>query len=115
MTVCLYHNPRCSKSREALKLLEEKGISFEIIKYLETPPSAETLQSILQKLAIPARDLMRKKEKIYKDLDLGHDSHTEDDLIKAMANNPILMERPLLVTEEKAAIGRPPEQILEIL
>lgn len=115
MTVSLYHNPRCSKSREALKLLEEKGFSFETIKYLETPPSIETLKTILEKLAIPARDLMRKKEKVYKDLDLGNESQSEDDLIQAMVNNPILIERPLLVTEEKAAIGRPPEQILEIL
>ena len=114
MAATIYHNPRCSKSRETLKLLREEGVSLEIVEYLKTPPSPSELKSILTKLGIGARDLMRRKEAPFKTLDLGRESLSEDDLVQAMAENPVLIERPIVVNGERAAIGRPPEQVLEI-
>lgn len=114
-TVQILHNPRCSKSRQTLALLEEKGIEAEIIKYLETPPDATALKAILTKLNISARDLLRKGEEDYKTLNLKDTSLTEDQLIKAMITHPKLIERPIVIHQDKAKIGRPPESVLDIL
>ena len=111
----LYHNPRCSKSRSALQLLEERGLNPAIVRYLETPLSAAQLQDLLGKLGIPARQLLRSGEDEYKNLGLSDPNLTDAQLIEAMAAQPKLIERPILVVGEKAVIGRPPENILEIL
>lgn len=114
--VTIYHNPRCSKSRETLALLQEQGIEPQIIQYLDTPPDAATLKTLLKELGFSsARQLMRHKEDLYKELNLSDESLTEDQLIDAMVNHPKLIERPIVVKGKKARIGRPPEQILEIL
>ena len=114
--VTIYHNPRCSKSRETLALIKEQGIEPTIIQYLETPPDAATLKTLLKELGFTsARHLMRHKEDLYKELNLADESLTEDQLIDAMINNPKLIERPIVVKGKKARIGRPPEQVLEIL
>ena len=114
--VTIYHNPRCSKSRETLTLLQEQGIEPQIIQYLDTPPDAATLKTLLKDLGFSsARQLMRHKEDIYKELNLADESLTEDQLIDAMVNHPKLIERPIVVKGKKARIGRPPEQILAIL
>ena len=115
MSVEIYHNPRCSKSRQTLSLLEEKGIEPTITKYLDTPPDIATLTGILKMLNMEPRDLMRKNEKEYKELDLNNPDLSRDDLIKAMVENPKLIERPIVIKDGKAALGRPPEQVLEIL
>ncbi|AMO82953.1 arsenate reductase (glutaredoxin) [Obesumbacterium proteus] len=114
--VTIYHNPRCSKSRETLALIKEQGIEPTIIQYLETPPDAATLKTLLKELGLTsARQLMRHKEDLYKELNLADESLTEEQLIDAMVNNPKLIERPIVVKGKKARIGRPPEQVLEIL
>ena len=115
MAVTIYHNPRCSKSRQTLGLLEEKGIKPEIIEYLSNPPSTMELKEIIKKLGISARELMRKNEEIYKEKNLDDADLNEDDLIAAMVNNPILIERPIVLSKGKAAIGRPPENVLELI
>lgn len=111
----IYHNPHCSKSRQTLQLLKEQGIAPEIVEYLETPPDAETLQRILELLALEPRELMRRKEPEYKELGLDHGQWSRDQLIEAMVNTPKLIERPIVIANGKAAIGRPPERVLEIL
>jgi len=111
----LYHNPRCSKSRSALQLLEDRGLSPTIVRYLETPLSADQLQALLDKLDIRARQLLRTGEDEYKALGLGDPQLTDTQLIAAMASQPKLIERPILVVGDKAVIGRPPENVLEIL
>lgn len=114
--VTIYHNPRCSKSRETLALLQEQGIEPQIIQYIDTPPDAATLKTLLKELGFSsARQLMRHKEDLYKELNLADESLTEDQLIDAMVNHPKLIERPIVVKGKKARIGRPPEQILAIL
>lgn len=114
--VTIYHNPRCSKSRETLALLQEQGIEPQIIQYLDTPLDAATLKTLLKELGFSsARQLMRHKEDLYKELNLADESLTEDQLIDAMVNHPKLIERPIVVKGKKARIGRPPEQILTIL
>ncbi len=113
-TVTIWHNPRCSKSRNAATLLEEKGIDAEVVKYLDTPPSKEEIQDVLKMLGISARALMRTKEGIYKELNLK-DENDEEKLIEAMAENPKLIERPIVIKDGKAAIGRPLENIIAIL
>lgn len=115
MSIKIYHNPRCSKSRQTLQLIEEKGIEPEVILYLEKPPSKAALKRILKALNMKARDLMRKKEAEYKDNNLADDSLKEDDLIAAMVAHPKLIERPIVVNGEKVALGRPPENVLDIL
>ncbi len=112
--VTIYHNPRCSKSRQTLALLEERGISPTTVFYLDTPPDAQELKRIVAALNIGVRDLMRTKESVYADLGLAQESD-EDKLISAMIANPILIERPIVVHNGKAAVGRPPENVLEIL
>ena len=115
MTVTIYHNPRCSKSRQTLALLQERGAELEIVEYLKTPPNASTLTDILSKLAMEPRDLMRKKEATYKNLGLDDQSKSREELIAAMVENPILIERPIVLSDGQAAIGRPPETALQIL
>jgi len=115
MKVTIYHNSRCSKSRQTLQLLKDKGIEPSIVEYLKTPPTVEVLSDILQKLAIEPRDLMRKKEAEYKELGLSDISLPREVLLKAMSENPKLIERPIVLANDKAAIGRPPEAVLEIL
>ena len=115
MSVTIFHNPRCSKSRQTLSLVQEKNIDINIVEYLKTPPDISQLKQILKKLGYEPRQLMRKSEQIYKDLDLGNENKTAEDLVIAMAQNPILIERPIVLSGEKAAIGRPPESVLNIL
>ncbi|KPX50451.1 Arsenate reductase [Pseudomonas syringae pv. helianthi] len=111
----LYHNPRCSKSRGALELLQARGLTPDIVLYLETPPDADRLRDLLGKLGIGARQLLRTGEDDYKQLDLADPSLSDEQLITAMAAHPKLIERPILVAGDKAVIGRPPENILELL
>ena len=109
----IYHNPRCSKSRQTLVLLEERGIEPEIIEYLVTPPSAEELKTILGLLGKSPRDILRKKEA--KEVGLDDPALDDDALIAGIAANPIVLERPIVLNDGKAALGRPPENVLEIL
>ncbi|TDF81072.1 arsenate reductase (glutaredoxin) [Pseudomonas sp. H9] len=111
----LYHNPRCSKSRGALELLEARGLAPTVVRYLETPPDAATLKALLEKLGIGARQLLRSGEDEYKELNLADLALSDAQLIDAMAKHPKLIERPILVAGNKAVIGRPPEKVLEIL
>ena len=115
MSVTIYHNPRCSKSRQTLALLEERGTEVEIVEYLKTPPSAAQLSAILSMLGLSPRDLMRTKEAAYAESGLGDPSLSNDDLIAAMVANPILIERPIVINGDRAALGRPPESVLDIL
>jgi arsenate reductase len=114
--VTIYHNPRCSKSRETLTLLKSNGVEPQVVLYLETPPDADTLRTLLSQLGMSsARALMRQKEELYKALGLADSELTEEALIQAMVDNPKLIERPIVVANGKARIGRPPEQVLEIV
>jgi arsenate reductase len=115
MTVTIYHNPRCSKSRATLELLEARGIKPKVVEYLKTVPSAAELKAILKKLGMKPRDLLRKGEPLYAELGLKDRALSDDQLIALMVNNPILIERPIVVSGGKAAIGRPREKVLEIL
>lgn len=115
MSVKIYHNPRCSKSRQTLALLKEKGVEPEIVEYLKNPPSAETLTALLSQLGLEPRQLMRRGEAIYKELKLNDTALSDDALITAMVENPILIERPIVSSGSKAALGRPPEAVLDIL
>ena len=110
-----YHNPRCSKSRQALALLQARGIEPELVAYLDTPPSPEALEQLLGKLGIGARELLRKGESEYAELGLGDPALDEATLVEAMAAHPILIERPIFENGERAVIGRPPERVLELL
>lgn len=111
----LYHNPRCSKSRSALQLLEERGLTPSIVRYLDTPLNAAQLQALLSKLAISPRQLLRTGEDEYKTLGLDDPQLSDAQLIDAMVSQPKLIERPILVVGDKAIVGRPPEKVLEIL
>ncbi|MEE9676991.1 arsenate reductase (glutaredoxin) [Pseudomonas moraviensis] len=111
----LYHNPRCSKSRGALELLEARGLTPTVVRYLETPLSATQIKALLGKLGISARQLLRSGEEEYKTLNLADASLSEQHLIDAIAAHPKLMERPILEVGDKAVIGRPPENVLELL
>lgn len=115
MAVTIYHNPRCSKSRQALALLREQGVEPRIVEYLRTPPDAETLKGLLERLVLAPRELMRRKEAPYKELDLDNRGLDDAALIQAMVDNPILIERPIVLKGEKAVVARPPEKVLEIL
>jgi len=115
MAVTIYHNPRCSKSRETLALLRQRSIEPKVVEYLENPPSPKALKEILAKLAMGPRDLMRKKEAPYRALGLDDPTLGQGALIEAMAENPILIERPIVLAKGKAALGRPPEAVLKIL
>ncbi|WKK73731.2 arsenate reductase (glutaredoxin) [Marivirga salinae] len=109
-----YHNPRCGKSREALKLLQEKGIESEIIEYLKNIPTHAELEDVLQKLDMKAEDLLRKNEKVFKELYKGKDL-SDSEWIEAMIAEPKLIERPIFVNGDKAVVGRPPEKVLELI
>ncbi|MEZ8245567.1 arsenate reductase (glutaredoxin) [Vibrio splendidus] len=116
MSVVIYHNPRCSKSRQTLELLEANGVQPEVIKYLDTPLTIEQLKVLFTQLGFDnVREMMRTKEADYKEANLGDASVTDEDLFSAMATNTKLFERPVVVANNKAKIGRPPEQVLEIL
>ena len=113
MPVTIYHNPRCATSRRSLALLRERGVEPHIIEYLKTPPSAPELKRILGQLNMPAAKLLRKKEATAAGIDVK--ALSEDQLIAAMINNPIVIERPIVISDGKAALGRPPEAVLSVL
>ncbi len=115
MSTIIYHNPRCGKSRQTLQLLKDNGLEPQIIEYLATPPDARRLGELLDGLGMEPRALMRRKEASYKELGLADESLSRDALIRAMVENPILIERPIVVNGGKVALGRPPESVLDIL
>lgn len=115
MQVTIWHNPRCSKSRQTMALLAEQGIDPEVFLYLETPPSVEAIVSVLTLLGCKPRDVMREGEAVYSELNLGDPELDRDALVAAMAQNPILIERPIVINGDRAAVGRPPESVLDIL
>jgi len=115
MSLTIFHNPRCSKSRAALSLLEERGLAPKIVRYLDEPPDADTLESLLKLLGLEPRDLMRKKEPEYQALGLEDPSLTREALVAAMAAHPRLIERPIVIQDGRAVLGRPPERVLDIL
>lgn len=113
--VVIYHNPRCSKSRQTLALLQERGIDPEQVLYLETPPAPAELRRLLKRLNMTARDLLRKGEAEFRDLNLSDNALSESQLIDAMSSHPRLIERPIVVMGDRAVIGRPPENVLELI
>lgn len=115
MTTKIYHNPRCSKSRQTLEILKEHGTDAEIIEYLKTPPTTAELKQILDALGMEPRQLMRKGQDEYRALGLDNENLSQDELIKAMVENPILIERPIVITDKGVALGRPPENVKKIL
>lgn len=115
VSVIIFHNPRCSKSRQTLELLEKQGITPTVIEYLKTPPTGKKLEEILTLLGLAPRDLMRRKEALYAECELDNPALSDDDLIGFMIKHPILIERPIVLANGKAALGRPPEKVLEIL
>lgn len=115
MTVTIFHNPRCSKSRATLALIEDRGISPDIVDYLKAPPTAAELTAILKKLRLGPRDIIRSGEPVFKTLGLDKRTSSDDELIAAMAANPILIERPIVINGARATLGRPPEAVLAIL
>ena len=115
MSTVIFYNPKCSKCRTTLSILEEKGVDFEVIKYLENTPSVDELKDLLNQLNMDARSLMRTFEVPYKENNLDDESLSEDDLIQAMIDNPILIERPIVKTYKGIVIARPPENVLGII
>lgn len=115
MSTKIFHNPRCSKSRQALQLLNDEGIETDVVEYLKTPPDADLLNTILDGLQMEPRDLMRKGQDEYKALGLDNENLTRDELINAMVENPILIERPIVMTDKGIAIGRPLDNVKKIL
>ena len=115
MAVTIYHNPRCSKSRQALQLLRERGIEPEIVEYLKTPPTADELDAVLSKLGLEPRAVMRAKEAAYSEGGMDDEGLSRRALIDLMAANPIVIERPIVVSGARAALGRPPENVLSVL
>lgn len=115
MSTKIYHNPRCSKSRQTLELLNAAGIKAEVVEYLNTPPNAAELETILAGLGMEPRELMRKGQDEYKALGLDDENISRDDLIKAMIENPVLIERPIVITDKGMAIGRPIENVKKII
>jgi arsenate reductase len=115
MSVTIYHNPRCSKSRDTLKLIQEKGLEPNVIEYLKTPPDKKTLQQVIRQLGITPRELLRKNETEYKQAGLDDLTLTDDDVISAMVEHPKLIERPIVIHNGKAIIGRPPVKVLDLL
>jgi arsenate reductase len=113
--ITIYHNPRCSKSRATLALIDGQGKQADVVEYLKTPPSAEQLEAILQMLGLEPRQLMRTKEVEYKEAGLEDPGLSRDQLLAAMVKYPKLIERPIVIRGGKAVIGRPPEKVLEIL
>ena len=115
MSAQIYHNPRCSKSRETLAILEEKGVQIEVIEYLKTPPEPSALSALLEKMGVEPLDMMRKNESVFKELGLADKGVNREALIAAMAENPVLIERPIVVTAKGAKICRPPELVHSLL
>lgn len=115
MSITIYHNPRCSKSRQTLDLIRDSGVEPTVIEYLKNPPDAATLSCLLKALGLPARDLLRKGEAAYRELGLENPDLSEAELIDAMASNPTLIERPIVEINGKAVLGRPPENVLALL
>lgn len=115
MPVKIYHNPRCGKSRQTLALLQERGLNPQVIEYLQHPPSVKELDAILKMLGRAPRDVMRRQEAPYKEQNLDDPEKTRAQLIEAMVKHPVLIERPIVIANGKAAIGRPLEAVLEIL
>lgn len=113
--VTIFHNPRCSKSRQTLQLIEQRGVEPEVVLYLETPPTAGELKALLRKLGMKARDLLRTGEAEYRENNLGDPGLDEDQLIAAMVAHPKLIQRPIVVSGDRAVLGRPPENALELL
>ncbi len=111
----IYHNPKCSKSRATMSIIDEHGVTTEVIEYLVTPPTTGELKRILDLLNLEPRELMRKHEAPYKDNNLGDETLSDEQLIQAMVDNPILIERPIVIKGNRAVIGRPPEKILDLL
>lgn len=112
-TAIIYHNPRCNTSRTALRIIEESGLEPTIVKYLDTPPTKDGLRKLLDDAGLSASQAIRKQEPVYKELDLAHAS--EDELIAAMVDNPILIERPIVVTDQGTVLARPADKVREIL
>ncbi len=115
MTVTIYHNPRCSKSRQTLQILRDRGVAPDIVEYLKAPPSASEIKNILDMLKMAPRELMRKKEAPYGERGLADENLSELELIEAMRAEPMLIERPIVVSDGKAVLGRPPENVLTLL
>lgn len=116
MSITIYHNPRCSKSRQTLDILNDKQCAANVVEYLHTPPDADTLRQLLQLLALSPRQLLRSGEEEYKTLGLADPSLDDEAIIQAMVSHPRLIERPIVVVDNRrAVIGRPPERVLEIL
>lgn len=115
MQTVIYHNPRCTKSRQTLELLQQRGLDLKVIEYLQTPPSEKEIGPILEMLGMEPRDLMRKQEAPYKEQNLASEEKTRAQLVAALHDWPILIERPIVIHKGKAAIGRPPENVLAIL
>ena len=115
MAVTIYHNPRCSKSRQTLQLLRDRGIEPQVVEYLKTPPSSDELDAVLAKLGIEPRALIRTKEAAYREAGMVDDGLSRRALIDLMVANPIVIERPIVVNGARAALGRPPESVLSIL
>ena len=115
MNFIIWHNPRCSKSRQTLAILKEKGIEADIVLYLENPPTSLQIQNVLDLLKFKPRDLMRKKESIYTKLNLGDEALSSDFLIEKMVENPALIERPIVISGNQAVLGRPPENVMNLL
>ncbi len=113
--IVIYHNPRCSKSRETLQLLQDNNVAPAIVEYLEQPPSVDELKSIIRLLGVNARDLLRTTEPVYKDAELDDDSLSEEEIIEAICEYPALLQRPIVVAGDKAVIGRPPVKVLDII
>ena len=113
--VSIFYNPKCSKCRLTMDILNDKGIDTTVVEYLDTPPSSDDLIEVLELLGLEPRDLMRKHEAPYKDNDLDDPNLSREQLIQAMIDNPILIERPIVINGNKAIIGRPPEKVLDIL
>lgn len=113
MSVTIYHNPRCSKSRQTLAILEEKGVDHNVVEYLTNPPSQAELKRVLTKLGMKPADIIRKKEA--KEAGIDASAMSDGDLIKAMVANPIVIERPIVVADDQAVMGRPPENVLSII
>jgi arsenate reductase (glutaredoxin) len=113
-SITILHNPRCTKSRQALALIAERGFTPRIVEYLKTPPQIKELQNLLRSLGIGARQLLRRKEAIYKELELDDRRYSEDELLGIMSKHPVLIERPIVSYRGKAVIGRPPEAVLKL-
>ena len=115
MAVTIYHNPRCSKSRQTLALLQDRELDLNIVEYLETPPTVKQLKRILRLLGATPRDILRRREEPYRELGLDSPELTDSQVLEAIVSHPVLMERPIVVAGDRAVIGRPPEKVLEII